>query len=262
MHAGKGAARLRLTRRSEDDARARTGPRERSRDADRQRLLESRRPWRIRRRLGAQRLRSAHPRESRRTLRCRRLRSTRGRRLGPVALLRQQAPAQRVPGIPADLPVPQWSIPLVLRGVQRLCRPVSRRHRSDRHAHEHRRRRPRPRPAPPSRGRCEAVVPRFSYGTYIGNTYANLFPKNVTRSSSTESSIPGCGRAGNRSSPTELRPSTSSTSSSASATRPDPPAHSPDRRARRARSERAGRGARGSTARPRRRALRVRLPDR
>ena len=101
----------------------------------------------------------------------------------------------------------------------------------------------------------------YSYGTYIGNTYANLFPKNVRRSSSTESSIPGCGRAGNRSSPTELRPSTSSTSSSASATRPDPPAHSPDRRARSA-LERAGRGARGSTARPRRRALRVRLPDR
>ena len=40
----------------------------------------------------------------------------------------------------------------------------------------------------------------FSYGSYLGNTYANLFPNASARWSSTACSTPGCGRAGGRSS--------------------------------------------------------------
>ena len=118
-------------------------------------------------------------RRARGTVRRRRLRPPRRRRLGSAALLRQRARQldeffAPVPGLPVRAATSTARSTTPTRRSGRVPR-----RRTDHGAHEHRQRGARHGSAPPSRRRPALSYIGFSYGSYLGNTYANLFPRNI-----------------------------------------------------------------------------------
>ena len=102
----------------------------------------------------------------------------------------------------------------------------------------------------------------YSYGTYIGNTYANLFPKNVRALVIDGVLDPRLWSSGQQIKSDRVATQHEFDEFLRLCDAAGPACAFTGPQGARARSERAGRGARGSTARPRRRALHVRLPDR